>query len=272
MDHPLNIRITQDEIIAGIRLAKCQKCGCMRETLDQLTQVLPGFEEPSVEPIKEKIPGWLALMQPVRYACLGCEHCYAGAAQNAFTEAFPQVANSFGLSCEMQDTGTGWPLVVGEYIVVDITAPVAIATLASLDLGKQIVDHKPRGLSIVGKLETENIGIDKLIKNVIANANLRYLVLAGEESQGHQSGQTLLALSQNGVDENGQVIGANGKRPDLHNVTQAEIDAFRKHIQIVDMIGCQDIDRITQTVSHLSELESQVDALVPEPCGCAGDT
>lgn len=260
------------ELQTAIALPKCQQCGCMRETLDQIEQVLPGLEGLLTGLLKNELPGWQGLMKPERYSCLGCDHCYAGVAQNAFTEAFPQVAATFGLSCEIQSAPTGWPPVVGEYFVLDSDAQVAVVTLASLSLGKQFADQKPQGLAIVGKLETENIGIDKLIKNVIANPKLRYILVTGEESQGHQSGQTLLALTQNGVDENGRVIGSNGKRPILRNVSQEEIAAFRKQVQLVDLIGCQDIERITQIITNLNLQAAPMDILVPEPCGCAGDT
>lgn len=266
------LQISQNEIITGIALPKCQQCGCMRETLDQIEKVLPELDGTQAMLFKDELPGWQALMKPVRYSCLGCEHCYAGVGQNAFTEAFPQVANSFGLSCEIQSLTTVWPPVVGEYWVLDKEAQIAVATLASLNLAKQIADQKPQGVSIVGKLETENIGIDKLIKNMIANPSLRYLVLAGEESQGHQSGQTLLALFQNGIDDTGRVIGSKGKRPILRNTTHEEINEFRKQVQIVDLISCQDVERIAQTIADLNTLKSLENIMVPEPCGCAGDT
>lgn len=34
-----------DEILTGIDLTQCQQCGCMRETLDQIQQVLPQLPE-----------------------------------------------------------------------------------------------------------------------------------------------------------------------------------------------------------------------------------
>jgi len=87
---PSEIQVVQDEILIGIHLTKCQQCGCMRETLDQIEQVLPGLEGSLTEFLKNELPGWQALMRPERYSCLGCDHCYAGVAQNAFSEAFPQ--------------------------------------------------------------------------------------------------------------------------------------------------------------------------------------
>lgn len=260
-----------DEILSGIDLAKCQQCGCMRETLDQINEVLPELPLEEGADFRTGMPDWLSKMKPVRYECLGCDHCFAGSAQNAFTSAFPQVAGSFGLSCEIQENAGTWPPVIGEYFVVDADAPVAVVTLASLELPKKIAAQHPEGLSITGKLETENIGVDKLIRNVISNPKLRYLVIAGIESAGHLSGQTLLALAENGIDGTGRVIGSHGKRPVLRNVTGEEVEAFRRQVQMVDLIGCEDVDRVAGLVKELSQqaLDHPIEIT---PCGCAGDT
>ncbi len=259
------------EIATGIDLTKCQQCGCMQETLDQINQVIPQLPTEEVAAFQTSMPGWLAKMKPVRYSCLGCDHCFAGSAQNAFTNAFPQVADSFGLSCEIQVNSGAWPPVVGEYLVVDSEAPIAVVTLASLNLPKQIAERQPQGLAIAGKLETENIGIDKLVKNVIANPHLRFLIIAGVESAGHQSGQTLLALAENGIEPTGRVIESHGKRPVLKNVTAKEVEAFRKQVKIVDLIGCEDIDRIASLIQGLAQQATERPVEIA-PCGCSGST
>lgn len=260
------------EIKSGIDLTKCQQCGCMRETLDQINQVLPQLPPDDVLIFTTEMPGWLAKMKATRYSCLGCDICFAGTAQNAFTSAYPQVADSFGLSCEIQTNESAWPPIVGEYVVVDAEAPIGVVTLASLDLAKGISDRQPEGLAIAGKLETENIGIDKLVKNVIANPHLQFLVVAGIESVGHQSGQTLLSLAENGTDPTGRVIGSRGKRPVLKNVTVEDVEAFRKQVKVVDLIGCEDLDRITGIIADLAKqaIAQPVPAL--EPCGCPEGT
>jgi tetrahydromethanopterin S-methyltransferase subunit A len=143
---------------------------------------------------------------------------------------------------------------------------VAVTTLASTELARTLAEQKFPGIAIVGKLETENIGIDKIIKNTLGNPNLRFLIVCGVESQGHLCGQTLLALSQNGVDGTGRVIGSKGKHPILRNVTQAEIDAFRKQITMIDLIGCECTDWIQEKLSEIRSLE--VDAIPLAACGC----
>jgi tetrahydromethanopterin S-methyltransferase subunit A len=49
---------------------------------------------------------------------------------------------------------------VGEYFVLDKDRTVAVSTLASITLAEALAQRKPHGLAIVGKTETENIGLD----------------------------------------------------------------------------------------------------------------
>lgn len=268
MDDRSELEFALREVKTGISLPKCQQCGCMRETLEHLGKSLPTLPVDSSKALQFSLPGWVEKMKPIRYACLGCEHCYAGVAENAFSAAFPGTYNQIGLSCEIQTNSAGWPPVVGEYVVLDPSAPVAVTTLASADFSKQLADQKIPGLAIVGKLETENIGIDKIIKNTIANPKLRFLILAGIEPKGHLSGQTLLALSEHGVDEKGRVIGSKGKRPVLCNVTQKEIEAFRQQIQVINLIDCECIDCVQDKIAELCK---QLVEMAPQSasCGCS---
>jgi tetrahydromethanopterin S-methyltransferase subunit A len=144
--------------------------------------------------------------------------------------------------------------VPGKYHVVDPAAPVAVTTLGSVDLAEEVSKSPPKGLCIVGKVETENIGIEKIIKNIISNPAIRYLVCAGNEPPKHLTGKTILALFNNGVDGNNKVIGSPGMRPILPNTSSEEIKAFRSQIEPVDMVGCVDVAEIHQKVAELAEI------------------
>lgn len=251
---------TRAELAAGIQLAKCRQCGCMEDTLQNLSALLPSTGKKQAQYLARALEGWTKEMEPVRYTCLGCAHCYPAVAQNAFTSAFPGIDHMLSLSCDFKLNDTGWPPVVGEYLVMDRTAAVAVSTLASAELVESLARRKPKGLAIAGKTETENIGIDKIVKNVITNPSVQHLIVAGVDSQGHQSGRTLLALAQNGIDSTGRVIGSPGKRPILRNVTAEEVRAFQLQVQVVDMIGCVDPEEIGAQVETL--------ATIPEEPNC----
>jgi tetrahydromethanopterin S-methyltransferase subunit A len=226
----------------------------MENTLKNLAAVLPNIDTSGATILSGSVSTSLQQMRPIQYSCLGCDHCYPAVAQNAFSQAFPIHGSELAdLSCEFQLSDVSWPPVVGEYVVVDKTASVAVSTLASIELTDAIARRTPNGLAIVGKTETENIGIDKVIKNIVTSPSIRYLLVAGIESRGHLTGETLLSLVKNGVDDTGRVIGSHGKRPILRNVSYAEIQAFREQVQIIDMIGCEDSDEIAARIEELSQ-------------------
>jgi tetrahydromethanopterin S-methyltransferase subunit A len=261
------LQIFYVEMTTAMPLAKCQKCGCMHETLGTLTAALPNIDVTTAIELTLRRDDWAALMQPIQYSCLGCDHCYAGAAQNALVAAFPLTLTATPLSCDFKPEVTHWPPIVGEYFVIDPAAPVAVSTLASADLAEQLAQRKPVGLAIVGKTETESIGLDKVIKNVITNPALRFLIVAGHESEGHRSGQTLLALAAHGVDDKGRVIGSSGKRPILRNVSPDEINAFRQQVQVINLIGCENLDEIADRIAMLAQSAAPTCS-----CGSCGDT
>lgn len=112
------------EIEAGIALTKCKQCGCMRDTLESL-------QAAATAGLAAQAPTWLAQMAPIRYACLGCAHCYPAVALNALAEA--GLVEGAGLACAFEVTDRRWPVVAGEYAAFcdGPSCPVAVSTLAS---------------------------------------------------------------------------------------------------------------------------------------------
>lgn len=253
----------QSELQEGMGLQKCRRCGCMKEILENLRSSLPSIQSECSSDMLKNIEHWLKQMELIKYACLGCDYCFPAVAMNIFNQAFPEAAQAQSLSCAFEVRDQTWPPVPGEYFAFcnGQSCPVAVSTLASVELSERLSTMRPKELCIVGKTETENIGIDKVIKNTITNPTIRFLLLAGKDSKGHQPGRTLLALWENGVDENMSVIGSPGKHPILRNVTREEVEASRKQVQVVDLIGCEDVKIIIDKLKELSqELSSS--------CGC----
>ena len=69
-----------------------------------------------------------------------------------------------------------------KYFVTNPKGHVAVATLGSVELAQQVAESAPPGLCIAGKVETENIGIEKVIKNVLSNPAIRFLICSGKEA------------------------------------------------------------------------------------------
>lgn len=246
------------ELQKGMRLAKCKKCGCMHGTLENLKDSLASLKRKGAEELLENIKGWIKELKPLEYSCLGCKICIPAEAMSILTSHFPSTASSTLSSCEFEVCKDSWPPVAGEYTVLDSSAPVAVTTLGSIKLEEKLAKLKPAGLCIFGKTETENIGIDKIVKNIVTNPAINFLIVAGKDTAGHQSGNTLLALWENGVTRDMRVIGSKGRRPILKNVSLSDVEAFRKQIQIDDQLGCEDVKVIARRISELARKATTV--------------
>lgn len=240
------------EIQRGMRLSKCRKCGCMHGTLKNLKSALPTLKMRDADELLDNVNKWIEELEPQEYACFRCKYCIPPEAMSLLTSKFPSLASSTLTSCEFDVCSDSWPPVKGEYTIINKNAPVAVSTLASTELEDKLAGLKPDGLCIVGKTETENIGIDKLVKNIITNPSIRFLIVSGRDSEGHRSGMTLLSLWENGVDADMRVIGSPGRRPVLKNITIDDVRAFRRQIQIDNQLGCDDVDMLAKRIDELS--------------------
>lgn len=134
----------------------------------------------------------------------------------------------------------------GEFTVGSPDSQIAIDTLSSR------IDFPPKDVAIWGQHKTENLGIEKIVANVVSNPNIRYLILCGQEVRGHRSGQSIKSLHSNGIDGNGRIIGATGAVPYIENITAEAIARFREQVELVDMIGIAEISVIAEKVKELS--------------------
>jgi tetrahydromethanopterin S-methyltransferase subunit A len=126
--------------------------------------------------------------------------------------------------------------------------PVAICTLASHQLRQSLSAVPKLQGCIVAGLTTENIGIEQLVQFCVTTPALRAIVICGDDPQqaiGYLPGQTLLALKANGLDAQGRIIGAPGKRPFIQNLTPEAIAHFRTHVELIDAIGQTDVEGLT---------------------------
>jgi len=91
------------------------------------------------------------------------------------------------------------------------------------------------GAALSGTVQTENIGFEKIICNVIANPNIRWAVLTGPESEGHLTGEAFKALLANGVDEKKRIVGTDAPHPLLFNLPMEFIERFRAQVSLIDL-------------------------------------
>lgn len=150
---------------------------------------------------------------------------------------------------DKKETAEGWPVINGDYVVGDPESPVAAATLAS-HIEQIPVDA---GAAIAGPCKTENLGIEKMIANLISNPNIRFLVLCGSEVQGHITGQSIEALHANGVDEKRKIVDATGAIPFIENIPDEGIERFQQQMEIVSIIDTEDAGQIQAKIKECIE-------------------
>lgn len=95
------------------------------------------------------------------------------------------------------------------------------------------------GAALSGMLQTENIGMEKMICNIVGNPNIRYIVLCGREAAGHLPGQAILCLLDGGVDDKRRIAGSKAPTPFLFNLPDEAIERFRKQIVAVVNLLCE---------------------------------
>jgi len=143
----------------------------------------------------------------------------------------------------------------GRYLRGNDFSPVAVAIILNCDADKIPPDLEllvragiEAGAALSGTVQTENIGFEKMICNIVANPNIRYLILGGPESEGHSTGQALKALFAHGVDERKRIIGTEAPHPFLYNLTLKLIQRFREQLTLVDLQFEGDPNLIRQAV------------------------
>lgn len=152
----------------------------------------------------------------------------------------------------------GWPVISGDYVVGDPESPVAVTTLASH------IEAELSGAAIAGPCKTENLGIEKVVANIISNPNIRFLIVTGAEVQGHITGQSIKALYENGADaDKKKIIGATGAIPFVENIPLDGIERFQNQLEIVDLIDTEDVSAIQSKINEC--IEKDPGAVEAEP-------
>lgn len=140
------------------------------------------------------------------------------------------------------DPHPDYPPEEGRYLRGNDYSPVAVVIILNCDADKipPELENLVRaaietGAALSGTLQTENIGLEKIVCNIVANPNIRYLIVGGPESEGHLTGQALKALIQHGVDDKKSIIGTDAPHPFLFNLSREMIDRFRTQLSLIDL-------------------------------------
>lgn len=245
-----------EQLKKAVGANKCWSCGCFHNSLAVMEKAIAHMQRPSE--LDTVIKAGHKQLVPTKYDCLGCDVCYPALAINSIEPSYSGCGGELEVcpKSKQVEERKGWPPLPGAYTVLRYHAPVAICTLTDEALATTIVRNAIPDIAIVGTLQTENLGVERLLSNIIANPNIRFLILCGADSRqvvGHLPGHSLLALARSGIDNNARILGAQGKRPILRNIEREAIDHFRHTVNIVNLMGNTQLFEIIDTAKGCSE-------------------
>lgn len=153
------------------------------------------------------------------------------------------------------DVHPDYPPEEGCYIRGNDRSPAAVYIILESDQDKMPPEIESlvhagaeSGAALAGILQTENIGLEKIVCNVVANPDIRYMIPGGPESEGHLTGESLKALLEKEVDEKKRIIGTRAPHPILFNISLEMIERFRDQLTLVDLQFQGDPQVIRQAV------------------------
>ncbi|MBI5556333.1 MAG: DUF4346 domain-containing protein [Deltaproteobacteria bacterium] len=146
-----------------------------------------------------------------------------------------------------------WPVQPGDYLVLHPRAWIAVLLLGQAPYEELDFAARSNAICLIGRMTTENIGVEHVVKNLISNPFIRHLVITGDEIAGHRPADALIKLKMHGINESRGIIEAAGARPVLKNILPAEAEHFRKQITVHDLTGCVDKNVIEKTILSLAE-------------------
>lgn len=148
-----------------------------------------------------------------------------------------------------------YPPEEGHFLRGNDYSPVAVAVLLNAPYTKipPEVEKLTRvavetGAALAGTLQTANVGLEKMVANIVSNSNIRYLILCGGEVEGHKPGDALTALFKNGIDEKRTIIGTSAPTAHLFNVPPKAVERFRRQITIIDLMNVVDPELVKKAV------------------------
>jgi len=135
-----------------------------------------------------------------------------------------------------------------EFYIGNSNSSICICTLSNIKLLKEIKNSKIiDNIAVVGRLFTENKGIDSIIKYVNQNKKIKTIIVCGKDVWGHKSGHSLFELYKNGIDDNNRIINSISPDPFL-TVSKSEIKYFQKQITLVNLINETNIELINNKI------------------------
>ncbi|MDP6327960.1 MAG: tetrahydromethanopterin S-methyltransferase subunit A [Nitrosopumilus sp.] len=135
-----------------------------------------------------------------------------------------------------------------EFYTGNPDSSIAVCTLSSIDLLKKFTNSEIfNDICIVGRLLSENKGIDSIIEYVNKHQKIKIIIVCGKEVWGHKSGHSLFQLHKNGIDKNNRIINSTSPDPFL-SISKSKIQYFQHNITLVNLINEINFEKISNKI------------------------
>jgi len=140
----------------------------------------------------------------------------------------------------------GWPIYFSDSLIKgNPESEIAITTLWTP--AKLIADKiDPKLFSAIGQLYSKE-GINFILRNILANPKIRYLIVCGTELSG--SGKALADFFAKGVDKENNIIG-NDFAAIHKEIPLDALELVRKNVRCENLIGVTDPEKIIEKIKN----------------------
>jgi len=145
-----------------------------------------------------------------------------------------------------------WPIEKGNYVLGKGFVALVVPGERLPEIPRDLLETR---IAIAGTVITPNLGVEKIVKNVVSNPRIQYVVVAGKDVRGFWPGDALVNLWKYGIDETGKII--NAKSPIARvNLDPRVVEAFRKR-KLLDLRN-HDLEKIFEIIEALEPLNTKM--------------
>lgn len=140
----------------------------------------------------------------------------------------------------------GWPIYFSDSLIKG--NPESEVTIATLWTPAKLIADKidPKLFSVIGQLYSKE-GINFILRNILANPRIRYIIICGTELSG--SGKALVDFFAKGVDKENNII--DNDFAAIHKEIPFEaLELVRKNVRCENLIGVTDVEVIKEKIKN----------------------
>ncbi len=157
----------------------------------------------------------------------------------------------------------GWPVYYSDSLIKgNFESEIAVTTLWTP--AKLIADKIDKNsFSVIGQLYSKE-GINFILRNILANPRIRYIIVCGTELSG--SGKALVDFFAKGVDKDNNIID-NDFAAIQKEISLEAIELVRKNVRCENLIGITDAEKVIEKIKNYKTIGKPFSGpqIFPEP-------